>query len=422
MVRNNWLIFDAMWVIFEVWDDTNDLLVPFIQKRNSTISKEEINKTYLKASLWEITSFDFWKILWFEKEYPQIEIEYLDKNLKLDNDFIKTAKELSKHFKLWILSNDVSEWSKYLRNKFKLNDLFDVVVISWDVKTRKPDKKIYEILLENTWSKSEIYFVDDRWKNLKTAKELWIKTVKFNRDNKKDDFIPNYNISSFNELKWLLINKFSIFDKIISGINSKKHNNKPFVVWINWIDWSWKTEFTKQLNNYLIQKWFKTQIIHLDDFHNPQAIRYAWDVPEYKKYFNQSFSCETIEKELLEPISNWKEVKKELKLMNLETDKYDLKKEYDIDSDTIVLFEWVFLFRDEFVDYLDYKVLIDIPFALSKIRANIRNPELTNDDLKSYDIKYIPAQERYFKKCKPKYRADLVINNEDFNNPKIVKT
>jgi len=78
------------------------------------------------------------------------------------------------------------------------------------------------------------------------------------------------------------------------------------------------------------------------------------------------------------------------------------------------------LFRDEFIDYLDYKVLIDIPFNLSKIRAKIRNTELTDDDLKSYDIKYLPAQERYFDKYKPKDKANLIINNEDFENPKIV--
>jgi len=79
------------------------------------------------------------------------------------------------------------------------------------------------------------------------------------------------------------------------------------------------------------------------------------------------------------------------------------------------------LFRDEFIDFLDYKVLINISFDLSKIRAKIRNPELTDDDLKSYDVKYIPAQEKYFEKYNPKNKANLIINNNNFNNPEIVR-
>ena len=45
-----------MGVIFEVGDDTNDLLVPYIQKRNNMIPREKINEMYTKASLGEILS------------------------------------------------------------------------------------------------------------------------------------------------------------------------------------------------------------------------------------------------------------------------------------------------------------------------------------------------------------------------------
>ena len=41
-----WVVFDAMGVIFEVGDDTNDLLVPFVQEHHR-ISKERINELYI---------------------------------------------------------------------------------------------------------------------------------------------------------------------------------------------------------------------------------------------------------------------------------------------------------------------------------------------------------------------------------------
>lgn len=39
-MSTKWIIFDAMGVIFEVGDDTNDLLVPYIQNKNNMISAE----------------------------------------------------------------------------------------------------------------------------------------------------------------------------------------------------------------------------------------------------------------------------------------------------------------------------------------------------------------------------------------------
>jgi len=55
-MSTKWIIFDVMGVIFEVGDDTNDLLVPYIQKRKDMISTEKINEMYTKASLGKILS------------------------------------------------------------------------------------------------------------------------------------------------------------------------------------------------------------------------------------------------------------------------------------------------------------------------------------------------------------------------------
>jgi len=48
---NNWIVFDAMGVIFEVGYDTNDLLVPFIRQRRPQMEIPYIQSVYHKASL-----------------------------------------------------------------------------------------------------------------------------------------------------------------------------------------------------------------------------------------------------------------------------------------------------------------------------------------------------------------------------------
>ena len=200
-MSTKWIIFDAMGVIFEVGDDTNDLLVPYIQKRNDMISADKINEMYLKASMGKISSFDFWKELGFYSEYPEIEREYLDTCLTIDPDFIETARTLVKNYNLAILSNDVKEWSNYLRAKFDLNSLFKIVIISGEVGYRKPDKRIFNILLDRIQSSpSNCVFLDDREKNLLQASEMGIKTIRFYREESKDYFPADFEISSFVEL------------------------------------------------------------------------------------------------------------------------------------------------------------------------------------------------------------------------------
>ncbi|GAG49270.1 unnamed protein product, partial [marine sediment metagenome] len=87
-----WIVFDMMGVIFQVSDDVKNLLVPFIQRRNISVSSEKINELYRKASLGEISSYDFWSQLGFGSDYPDIEKDYLDSYLKLDVEFLGIAK------------------------------------------------------------------------------------------------------------------------------------------------------------------------------------------------------------------------------------------------------------------------------------------------------------------------------------------
>jgi len=200
-MSTKWVILDVMGVIFEVDDDTNDLLVPFIQKMDDMISAEKINEMYLKASLGEISSFDFWNELGFGSKYPEIERDYLDTYFRIYSEFVEVAKTLLNNYSLAILSNDVKKWSNYLRTKFDLSRLFKIIIISGEVGYRKPDKRIYNILLDRVKSPpSDCVFVDDRSKNLHTGSEMGIKTIKFVREVSNDDFSANFKIGSFVEL------------------------------------------------------------------------------------------------------------------------------------------------------------------------------------------------------------------------------
>ncbi len=200
-MSTKWVILDMMGVIFEVSDDVNDLLVPYIQKRNNLITAEKINEMYTEASLGRILSSGFWNELGFDSEYPEIERNYLDTCFRIDPEFTDVAEKLAKDYSLTILSNDVIEWSDYLRTKFDLNGLFKCIIVSGEVRYRKPNKKIYEILLDRIQSSpSDCIFVDDRFKNLIPASEMGIRTIRFAREQTRQRSFADNEIGSFTEL------------------------------------------------------------------------------------------------------------------------------------------------------------------------------------------------------------------------------
>lgn len=197
------VFFDVMGVVFVVGDDTNELLVPFVQKFNKNITQEQINKYYLDASLGKISSSEFWLNTGVEKSRLKIiEKKYLDENLIIDWEIINTIKALKeKRYKIGLLSNDVSEWSDYLRKKFNLDNLLDYCIISGDVKSRKPDEAIYEYAINKCKiNPKESLFIDDRVKNLIPAEKLGFKTLLFDRDRNYGDDIAYNKINSSKEI------------------------------------------------------------------------------------------------------------------------------------------------------------------------------------------------------------------------------
>jgi uridine kinase len=222
-------------------------------------------------------------------------------------------------------------------------------------------------------------------------------------------------INKFKDLLSIFDRRLPIFEKIAGEIKLKKPADRPFVVGISGIDGSGKTVFAAALEKYLNLKDFQTRLISLDDFHNPQEIRYAGE-NQAENYLNRSFDIKTIVQKLLLPIREKGEYSVNLKLLDLQTDKYEITRKYSFNHQTIVIFEGVFLFRKELAPYIDYKIFLNIPPELSKKRAKMRDPEA---NLQKYDTKYLPAQRKYLREYPPRKVSDMVIDNRDWERPVI---
>jgi len=201
MIR--FVIFDVMGVIFTVGDDVEGLLIPYIHSLKPDIAIQDIKDLYLAASLGKIASRDLWAQLGFDAtDIPTIERNYLEKSFTLDAGFLPCAKALKNRYGIALLSNDVSEWSRFLRDYHGIEPLIDAAFISGDLGVRKPDPRIYGIALDTLEARpDECLFVDDYPERVDAARELGICSVLFNREG------HDYNglrVDSFKQLEQLL--------------------------------------------------------------------------------------------------------------------------------------------------------------------------------------------------------------------------
>jgi phosphoglycolate phosphatase-like HAD superfamily hydrolase/uridine kinase len=225
-------------------------------------------------------------------------------------------------------------------------------------------------------------------------------------------------ITHFPDLLKIFDRKRAVFEKVEQAIRQRK-GRRALVVGITGIDLSGKTQLTESLAAYLTSRHQPVMVIHLDDFHHPRAYRNSGADP-VENYWQRNFNYAALIRELLIPIREKSEYSTVLTLLDLLTDQYQVQKQYSFERDTIVLLEGIFLFRPELSPYLDYKIFVDIPFEESRRRAVIRDVPIFGDTiLKRYTEKYWPAQKRYLEEYPPRQKADLVIDNCNWEYPVI---
>jgi putative hydrolase of the HAD superfamily len=91
---------------------------------------------------------------------------------------MRTLRE--RGYKLAICTNNVREWEHFWRAKLPVDQIFDVVVDSAFVGTRKPEPQIYQLTLERLGVAPQCaLLIDDLELNCDAAGELGIETVWF---------------------------------------------------------------------------------------------------------------------------------------------------------------------------------------------------------------------------------------------------
>jgi len=214
-----------------------------------------------------------------------------------------------------------------------------------------------------------------------------------------------------------------ITEYIIQTLKSLK-KDKPLLIAIDGVDTSGKTTLADQIFVLMkAQEVFDPIRIQIDKFHNPREIRKQKGDLSPEGFFYDSFNYQAIFQNVINPVRNGaNKINKEI--YDYRIDEGIIPVETPISKDTIILFDGIFMNRDELYQVWDLSIFLDIKFETVLERALQRDIELFRNEetIKLRFLKkYIPGEKLYLEKCNPINRADIVIDNNDFMNPKLIK-
>ena len=113
-----------------------------------------------------------------------------------------------KGYKLYVVTNGLVKLQKPRIINTGIGKFISDIIVSEEIGVSKPDPQIFRILLERIKLKSEevVMIGDSIKKDLKGAKDIEIRTIWYNPDNKINDtnIIPNYKIGDLEDLKNML--------------------------------------------------------------------------------------------------------------------------------------------------------------------------------------------------------------------------
>lgn len=214
------------------------------------------------------------------------------------------------------------------------------------------------------------------------------------------------------------VNYQLIFDLIHSKVKQCHNSRAPFVIGISGKETAGKTWFAEQLRADLHIE-YNVNVIHLDNFFKPTAIRYAGS-DEVDNYLNKSIDFELLEERVLVPLTVSKRLIWKANLFELQTDQFSYSAEFDVGPGDIAILEGVFLFRKAWRQYFDLRVLLTITDRVAVERGIARDTVRFGHDVRRrYEMKYLRAQAVHSIVDDPEGHAHVVVNNNDLDRPSV---
>ncbi|GAB1640161.1 hypothetical protein KRMM14A1259_05840 [Krasilnikovia sp. MM14-A1259] len=185
-------------------------------------------------------------------------------------------------------------------------------------------------------------------------------------------------------------------------------------------DGSGKTSFADDLAAALRALGRPVVRISLDDFLNLRTVRYRQGRHSPQGFWEDSYDYARFAADVLTPLGPGGSRRYRPAAYDLKTDTMLEPEPSTAEAETVVVVDGLFLHRDELAAAWDFSVFLDVPFPVTAERMAHRDG--THPDPEHPTMRrYVEGQRIYFRTCFPHQRAGILIDNRDFDAPRIVR-
>lgn len=180
------IVFDVGNVILQ-WDPVSIVknVFPDFVNFSYLVDKLFFSETWIALNEGKISEKEVINIYQSDLNLDIWQLEKLMKYVKeslipIENSIDLIIKLHEANYKLYILTNNTMEIMSYLKEKYDFWNLFCGIVVSSDIRMRKPLYLIYKYLLDRySLIPEETIFIDDLEPNIKSAELLHMNTILF---------------------------------------------------------------------------------------------------------------------------------------------------------------------------------------------------------------------------------------------------
>jgi uridine kinase len=197
----------------------------------------------------------------------------------------------------------------------------------------------------------------------------------------------------------------------------------PIRVAIDGIDASGKSSLAEELAKLIRSRGRNVIRASCDGFHHPRSIRYRQGRSSPRGYYEDSFDNESIISSLLHPLGPGGSRRYRRQTFDYRINREQLGSLKLATNDDILLFDGVFLMRPELRNYWDFMIFVEASFDVAADRAASRDvaiPGQEADVRRLYCERYFPGQRIYLEDCHPRQHANVIFNNESFDQPTLI--
>lgn len=161
----------------------------------------------------------------------------------------------------------------------------------------------------------------------------------------------------------------------------------------------------------------------LDDFKRPWSDRHLYDRTTGEGYYRNAYDFEAITTLLLEPATPTGSGQVALCSIDPLTQVNHSQERVAMPYDGILLVDSVFAFRPELNDHWDLRIWVEIDADLSVQRGTVRDAPREGAETAEalHRDRYGGAEAIYMTEVAPRALADIIVDNNDFDHPRLAR-